>query len=495
MTVKIIADGIRILMIGCGPHGRTFYIPTIRRLSNNFIVRIEAIVELEAKQEDTRQYCNSHDIDARLIFTPPLPSSHLPTSLEAALDNVVLEKQINAVIICTDPLNHISYARWALGRGLHLLLDKPVSTRINAVSSLASATGIWNDYLVLAEEYSRSRIRSGNLCSLCVHRRYHPGIRMAEEIIGEISGKTGCPVTNIHGYHSDGQWRFPDEMTTQTHHSYFEGNGKVSHSGFHFLDCLVRFWKAGSVASGKDADSVSVQTQFMFPQSHEFQLGTQDYIKIFGTDYQDRLDRHKARNMPIQQYGELDAEVTFSFIKDDYPVTFAHLSLLHNGFSRRSWLAPGNDLYKGNGRVKHEEHRVHVGPFMCLYLLSWQAKDKHAITDDQDKLPGGNNHFDIHVFRNSDLVGGDPYAKFSLDDLARNCHYDLTRLIIEQIKEQCVSEFFSVVTGRLPRGEMKSDLLSHELAVKLMSAVYESHIKRHDQTGSVIVPINRSLQG
>ena len=35
-------------------------------------------------------------------------------------------------------------------------------------------------------------------------------------------------------------------------------------------------------------------------------------------------------------------------------VTTATLNLMQNSFSRRGWFAPRRDLYKGNGRVRHE---------------------------------------------------------------------------------------------------------------------------------------------
>ncbi|KKA25527.1 Cytochrome P450 monooxygenase [Rasamsonia emersonii CBS 393.64] len=49
------------------------------------------------------------------------------------------------------------------------------------------------------------------------------------------------------------------------------------------------------------------------------------------------------------------------------------LNLLHNGFSRRSWIRMGADWYKGSGRVKHEAHEVRSGPFQTIVIDSRQA--------------------------------------------------------------------------------------------------------------------------
>ena len=61
---------------------------------------------------------------------------------------------------------------------------------------------------------------------------------------------------------------------------------------------------------------------------------------------------------------EVDANSIISLSVNGIPVTNITLNLMHNGFSRRSWLNSNmKDLYKGNGRVRHEYHNIEQG---CL---------------------------------------------------------------------------------------------------------------------------------
>ncbi|MCA9107816.1 MAG: hypothetical protein KDA83_20565, partial [Planctomycetales bacterium] len=71
-----------------------------------------------------------------------------------------------------------------------------------------------------------------------------------------------------------------------------------------------------------------------------------------------------ALSTEFAHYGEVDVNALITLLADDTVVGHASLNLLHNSFSRRGWLLPAADLYKGNGRVKHEHFRIQVGPFL-----------------------------------------------------------------------------------------------------------------------------------
>ena len=95
-----------------------------------------------------------------------------------------------------------------------------------------------------------------------------------------------------------------------------------------------------------------------------------------------------------------------------------NLDLQHNGFGRRTWLQPGQDLYKGNGRVRHEMYEIKSGPFQTILVNSRQSSDRHdTFREDYAKL-GGNGHFDIEVFQNCEMLGHrKPLQIVKLDDL------------------------------------------------------------------------------
>ena len=468
----------QILLIGCGPHARIFYLPAMRRMGGSMGAAIAAVVELEDQRNETAEFLAEHLPAARQIYVPKFRNGRMARKTGAVLERMVREAGIEAAIISTDPLSHKAYALWACKIGLHVLLDKPITTRPHAVSDIRQARGIFDDFLEISAAYEASFLSHRNAFIVCAHRRYHSGIEHALNVIGDISKLTGCPVTNIHSYHCDGQWRMPLEMVTQSHHSYFDGHGKVSHSGYHFLDGVVRFWKAGAT-SGKRADAMEVISSFVRPRGLLKQMGREDYLRIFGEEYGKVCPAEDAwLHEAYSCHGEIDAEIGATFLAEGEPMALASVSLLHNGFSRRSWLRPGKDLYKGNGRVKHEQHRIHVGPFLCIQIHSYQAKDRHDACGKADGDLGGNNHYEIIIFRNRDIVGGKAIERLTAEDLERGHGLSPDRLHIDQIKEGALVEFLQCLQGPFARTALRSDLADHALSVRFMSAAYQSHARR-----------------
>jgi hypothetical protein len=162
--------------------------------------------------------------------------------------------------------------------------------------------------------------------------------------------------------------------------------------------------------------------------------------------------------------------------RDGEPFSLASLGLFHNGFSQRAWLQPGKDLYKGNGRVKHEQHCVHIGPFLNLHAHSYQSKDDHAVCSQADDEPGGNNHFEILVFRNAKMIGGAPFERLRLKDIPLGSALSEERLYITQIKERAIEEWLGAIhAGKTGDAGLLSPFSDHRLCVALMSAIYESY--------------------
>ncbi|MDW8244801.1 MAG: Gfo/Idh/MocA family oxidoreductase, partial [Thermogemmata sp.] len=424
-----------------------------------------------------------HGLDAEIHVVPRFEAD-MPKDVRQALDILVARLRPSAIIVATDPLSHRPYVLWALERGLSVLLDKPITTRRGAVYDLAAAQAIEKDYLEILEAWQRAQQRAPVTVSVCAHRRYHPGFDEVLRIIRDVSAKTGCPVTDIHCHHADGQWRLPEEIRTQDHHSYHSGHGKASHSGHHFFDCVYRFYKAGTV-SGKLADTMKIYASFVQPHGLLRQLTRADYLRLFGSEYtqtcpfgDDELEKS------FCTFGEIDLNAVVNFMQGDVAIGQASLNLLHNSFSRRSWLYPPADLYKGNGRVKHEHHRIHVGPFLAIGIHSYQSKSDHAYNDERDLGPGGNNHFEIHIFRNTGMIGGKEVEIVHLDQLSL---FDRSRLYIDQVKEGVVGEFFRYLSGELKEDELRSPLQDHLVPVRLLTAVYESHVQYLQGGNPVIV--------
>lgn len=479
---------LNILLIGCGLHAKHFYIPAFCRYGEIWNAQIAAVLDRDTMTAFVVSMLSESGVNAATYFVSSSQGADMPPSVAELLQQIVRRHSINAVIIATDPLNHKSYVLWALDMGLPILLDKPVTTRRDAALNMYEAQGILQDYDDIAVAYQKCAEPPGFI--LLAHRRYHPGILAARRLIREISSQTGCPITNIHMEHSDGQWRMPNEILTQKHHSYNEGHGKVSHSGFHFIDCAAEFWRDSLDSSGKAADEIEVSASFIRPQGLLHQLNNADYRRLFGDKMGDLLPSDADLEYKYTVCGEIDAEIGLSLLKDDTAFSLASLSLLHGGFSQRSWYLPGKDLYKGNGRVKHEHHNIHIGPFAAIQIHSYQSKDMHIQTGADDDLPGGNNHYELHVFRNTGMIGGQAYERYDLRELPGSEQYDYDRLYITQVKEAAIIEWIETIASNSPRRQgLHSAFDDHRRGVAIMSAIYRSYcLRQEDKNPLVRIP-------
>ncbi len=481
-------ETLPLLLAGVGPHARRFYLPVLAGLAGRYGVKVVAAVEIDSAREEAARALQQFAPEAQLLIVPKF-RQEMPSEIEKKLDRLAVEKKLRAIIVATDPVAHKPYVLWAMKRGIHVLLDKPISTRCYAVLDAEAARGIEQDYYAILAAWKKARSRKPVVVSVCAHRRFHPGFRKILEIVEEVCSRTGCPVTQVHCHHADGQWRFPEEVRTQDHHSYHSGHGKASHSGHHFFDVLFQYFRAGT-ASGKHWDAIRVLASAVTPRGLLRQLRREDYARLFGCQYERTCPLSDAELDGIfGRFGEIDLNVIVDFLMGDVCVGQGSLNLLHNSFSRRSWLLPAKDLYKGNGRVKHEHHRVHVGPFLTVVVNSFQAKSNHELSGEEDIEPGGNNHFDILVFRNAGMIGGPPVETIRLHQLF---DFDQRGLFIEQVKQQAVVEFLEYLTGGIQEEELCSPLHDHAFAAMLMSAIYESLAQASRGESPVVA---RSFQG
>ena len=469
---------MNIIEIGIGPHAKRVYVPAIIKLSQTYNIELSLAIDLKEKEEDVKSYFSSVSIAPQLLFVDPFDGD-LPQDLKKALNDFVKVNQIQAVIISTEPRSHYVYAKWALDQGLNILMDKPISTRENVVTDIDAALGIREEYNDLLKKYVSLQKRKQTAFTINAQRRYHDGFELVSSLLKEIASKTNCPVTSIQSMHCDGQWRLPSEIVTQKYHPYGEGYGKASHSGYHIFDIAYTFYKS-SLITGKLADSAEVYSSFIQPNGFLFQLSEADYARYFGEEYKKvKLYSDKQLKKKYQGFGEMDAFSNIRFLKQGENVCNISINLLHNGFARRTWIKPGSDLYKGNGRVKHEYHNIQQGPFQNIQIHSYQSNDKHETSTEQDYEIGGNNHFDIYVFRNFEMTGDDkPLKIIRMSDLSKKNNYDKSKLVVELTKESVVKEFFDFIYGKIGKDKLRSNIDDHEIPVNIMSSVYSSHVNQ-----------------
>ena len=475
MTLKV--DTVNILQIGLGFHAKRIYLPTLKRFSEqNIPVKLVAGVDIVSAKDSIEQYLKGQQLELDVYYIEPFSKRKLPKGIEEQLNSLVVEKEVNAVVISTDPIVHKAFAAWAIKKGLHILMDKPVTAREKVNSSTKQAKGLIDDYNDLRELYNEQQKISSTVFSIMVQRRYEEGYRKVFELIKEVGNKFNAPVTSIQASHSDGVWIFPDEIVDQTSHPYSTGYGKNSHSGYHIFDIIWQFYLA-SGTTAKRADKGDVMTSFLSPAGLLRQFGQEDFALYFPDYYSVKRRSELELNDLFEKYGEIDAFSIIRLIKGKETICNISTNLIHNGFSRRSWSLPKQDLYKGNGRVKHQSYSIQQGPFQNIQIHQYQSEDNHDRGLNHGEEVGGNNHFDIFVFRNALMFGDNEksFVKYTAKDFKS---VDTSRLTNESAKDEAILEFIQCVLGLIPKSKLKSSIESHAVPVSIMSAIYQSQTQQ-----------------
>jgi predicted dehydrogenase len=473
---------VNILLIGFGAHAKRIYYPIYLRDGEEYNFKIVYAIDLEHKKQDIESYLRvQNDLVTPIYYLSREDVTYDELSLNVSnmLDEIVRKFQIKGVILATEPLAHIVYARWALRKGLSILIDKPISTYENISTDQNVAEKLIEDYKELMRLYKQSITKYQRLLfSVMVQRRYHPVFRKTKELLKEVFQKTNCPVTSIQSFHSDGQWRLPTEIIDIGYHPFNQGYGKCSHSGYHFFD-IVPWMLATTESREKQIDNVDVFSNFLRPRDFIKQLNPKDYRGLFSNYCEHEKYSSDEFDRISKNYGEIDAFNSFAFKNKDRTITLGSINLAHNGFSQRGWLmTEGRDLYKGNGRLRHETHIIEQGPFQAIALNSFQSKEVDPNRKGDIYDVGGEYHFDMHVFRNSNMFAEwKAYERFSVKELNTNIMEGKSRGHQEDAKREAILEFVRYLNG----GEISpiSDLGTHWRGVQLMYGVYKSATNRY----------------
>ncbi|MFP4424408.1 MAG: Gfo/Idh/MocA family oxidoreductase [Candidatus Woesearchaeota archaeon] len=492
-----------IMLIGFGPHAKRIYFPLVEKFQEEKNFQLVLAIDIEKKREDIRQYLKDRNASTNCYLIPEEHMSYdkLHPEVERHLDKAVERYGVEGVIIASEPLTHVMYAKWALKRGLSILMDKPVSTYENISTESGRAEELINDFIELEILYREARKKNSSLSfSLMAQRRFHPAFKKVREIIRECFEKTGCPVTSIQTFHCDGQWRMPSEIVDQLYHPYMQGYGKCSHSGYHFFD-IVPFMLEGGLGDDKYYDNIEVFSQFVRPLDFMQQITLEDYENLFGKQEFWETNKYTQRelNEKMKGFGEIDAFSNICFKKGDKTMTVASLNLAHNGFARRDWVtAKGRDLYKGNGRVRHEQYVIEQGPFQAIHYQSYQSKEVDPKKKQGLYEVGSEYHLDIYVYKNTKMIGGKSVEKFTIKDLNINIMEGKSRGHQEDARAKGFTEFIEAMHGTRKREAMTSDFSTHGAAVLITSAIYQSacaQLKKMNPLIRLPFHLGKGLQG
>lgn len=443
---------LRFIIVGLGHHAKRVYLPYL--MSAN--VEIAAIVEIDSKINDTKEFLIENGLqDIPIVESPYLKGKYLPKDLVSRLNAI---NNVDAIIISTDPQVHMPYSRWAISRKLNILLDKPISTYRNIANDKRISQQLIEDYNELCNAYKNLTDRT---ILIAVQRRYHPGFDIARKLVDEVAEKFKIPVTAINAHHSDGQWRLPSELETMHYHGFTDGNGKLSHSGYHLFDSVSEIIEGSYKSTNKAVDKMIGSAYFTKPEHIIDQL---DYSKIFSQDV-------TLNHTPdFEKYGEHDAVISGQFSSGVKTRTLFTISLLHNSVSDRHWIAAHTDLYKKNGRIKHEFLNIHQGPLQNIQIHSFQSKSDHDDPFSEGTGVGTDSHFEIHVFKNTAICGGIPYEVINANEKLDESGL----LITEGSKQIMCNEFVAFCKYEIKKELLRSDISKHAVGIALLAMSYKS---------------------
>ena len=476
---------VNVLLIGVGPHARRIYIPALFTFASTLPIRLVAAVDLKRQKDTVDTYLQEQGNQLEMLYLDSFDAvAGIPNHTKAILDELVKKFDIQGVVISTEPTVHKVYAEWALCHGLHILMDKPISARKVISIDQVQASGLIDDYNELLDLYNSHQSDKPTLFSINVQRRYDYGFEKVRELIAETTQKFNVPITSMQLMHADGSWRFPKEILTQESHGLSDGFGKISHSGYHLFDMAWQLYKS-SLVPEKQPDGLEIFSSSFNPTGLDVCINENDYTRYFGDDFERTgLAPHQYLDK-VAEYGEMDSFNVIRLMKRGVNICNISVNLLHSSFSRRSWALPNADFYKGNGRVKHQQFIIQQGPFQCIQIHSYQSRHEHDVDNSNEFGVGGNNHFDIYVFRNAGMYGGgEAFTRISSLDLEQQA--DRSGLSIENAKYRVTREFIDFMLGDITLQEVKSNIDTHAVPVKIMSGVCQSSANMHTNNNPLI---------
>jgi hypothetical protein len=260
-------------------------------------------------------------------------------------------------------------------------------------------------------------------------------------------------------------WVMPNEFLSRENHPYKYGYGKLFHSGYHFIDLLTWLLEVNQLTTSKDINNCEMYVSTYNPSDFLNVINNDNYKLIFNTEKFNEIFEEEKNNNIYKNYGEIDFHSIINFKQDDKIITNCSLNLMQSGFSKRSWIELPKDIYKGNGRIRHERLNINVGPLLNIQIHSYQAYE----INDKDKFLNNNvgsvEHFDIYIFRNSKIIGG---KSFELIDIATLSDKDKEFFngYNEKARENCFLSF-------LNNSNCDSDLLNHKNSIEIVQKAYE----------------------
>lgn len=462
-----------IVLAGLGPHARRIYYPLLEKYAAQFNIRLLLVIDRQEQAESVNSYLAGRSLQPeRTLFIDDNQNvdEEPGEKLLGALRDLSKQEHISGIIIATEPRAHKFYALWAILNNIHVLVDKPITAPPASSIDIHAARQVYADYNDLERCL---RISKSNFI-VQAQRRSHAGYKLIKDYLEDFVLKYPIPVSYMDIYHGDGMWVMPEEIYGRENHPYKYGYGKLMHSGYHFIDLFAWLAETNMRLENKRPDHAEIVARRFGPYDFLHQMTKEDYSSLFDANLP-RAWFTQERMNGLKNFGEQDVFVLCQLKRDDVVVTTGSINLQQNSFSRRSWMKQASDVYKGNGRVRHERLNLQVGNLLNIQVHSYQSYEVGK-RDVETEGAGSEDHFEVDIYRNSGVVGGKPFETFNIGQQARHDYSDDKTFLghNERARELHFLDFLNCQAGA-------SHFDSHRMTVQLLSGICEA--LAHGQAG------------
>lgn len=457
------------VLVGLGPYAKKHYLSFF--LKHGILPAF--IIDLQSCEKSVKGFLDGHHLEIPCYFLPDIyrDDERLPEDHKNNISLLLKNYGVTHAIIATEPKAHISYLSFFIEKGINVLVEKPLSAPVDASFSINAARKVEEDYHFIVKQIAASP-NPGLKVELQCQRRYHPIYQFIHSEVEAFVKEFDIPITYCDIYHCDGMWNMPNEYYRRENHPYKYGYGKLLHSGYHFIDLLATLLTTCFRNCSKIPNSAELYGRGFFPHDSLEIFNDKDYCRFFNhTGNIDNFFQTEGSRL-----GELDFFSIMQLYQGTKKITTCSLNLLQTGFSRRSWSQLPEDTYKSNGRIRHERLSLQFGHLFNIQVHSYLSEESRNGSMDNPYNIGQARHFDILLFRNSNLIGGKPFLSIPSSEFLQ----DTTQSFNELSRDRQLISF-------LCDKNSKSELHNHKLSIKLLTKSLQALCRDHSQQ----VPIEK----
>jgi hypothetical protein len=303
-------------------------------------------------------------------------------------------------------------------------------------------------------------------------RRKHKGFLFVKQYIEEVIAQYWVPITYIGYYHSDWMRNMPNEFTYRENHPYKYWYGKLLHSGYHFIDICGYLT---NLNHNKQIKQMNMYTSEVNVKDTFSYANTATFWKLFS------IPKLYNPDIYIRNFGEVDCFINLQLLNQLWLVeTTLQLDLLQTGFSRRAWQELPEDTYKGNGRLRHEYVNINIGHLVNIKIHSYKSFEKmnqiESSNFQNNYEIGASNHFEIQVFRNTQLIW---WKAFEIINIGKD-----NENLMGNARDTLFKDFVF-------NGENASSYQNHEINMILLSNMYKClYNARHNKIPFTTISLN-----